>query len=85
MNKKTKEKTEVEYALREIVLAKIRGYPAWPGMVRAILRVAHATALADASCALMQVVDPEAVPSAVTNERPKGGKSYCVRFFPAGD
>ncbi|KAF9519197.1 hypothetical protein BS47DRAFT_1482179 [Hydnum rufescens UP504] len=53
------------YTIGETVLAKIKGYPPWPG----------------------QIVDPEAVPKAVTKDRPKSTKTqfYCVRFFPAGD
>ncbi|KAK7017745.1 hypothetical protein R3P38DRAFT_2985226 [Favolaschia claudopus] len=65
-NGSSAKKPEVEvFDIRDIVLAKVRGFPPWPGMV----------------------VDPEAVPKAVSKERPAGKKSnvYCVRFFPAGD
>ncbi len=72
------------YEYRDIVLAKIRGYPAWPGMVRA----SPHTKLACRSLtwSRLQVVDPETVPPRVVHERPQGKKKFfCVRFFPAGD
>lgn len=34
--KASKQKEEFTYEIRDIVLAKIRGYPSWPAMVRRV-------------------------------------------------
>ena len=92
---------EQSYEVRDIVLAKVRGYPPWPGIVstsslplcpcaRGVpdTPVRRTNTLADI-LACLQVVDPDAVPKHVAKERPnaksKKGNWYCVRFFPAGD
>ncbi|KAJ7909872.1 hypothetical protein B0H13DRAFT_2489697 [Mycena leptocephala] len=55
-------KTEVQkFEKRQLVLAKVKGFPWWPAMV----------------------VDPDAVPSKVTKQRPRRKKRavYAVKFF----
>jgi len=42
MVKGSKSDKETTYEFRDIVLAKVRGYPPWPGMVRSYL-IAHQT------------------------------------------
>lgn len=40
----TKEIKDQSYEVRDVVLAKIRGYPPWPGMVRPLSHPFHAYA-----------------------------------------
>jgi PWWP domain len=86
MSKKSakSQKEQSTYEYRDIVLAKVRGYPPWPGMV-CHLHASRPSMTFLASCS--QVVDPDSVPSTVSKERPGSKKTsfYCVRFFPAGD
>ncbi|KAK4705920.1 hypothetical protein P7C70_g293, partial [Phenoliferia sp. Uapishka_3] len=80
------------YTPGDIVLAKVKGYPAWPGQGgdhrRAIPSPFHAT-LAHLSLPLpphTQVIDNDMAPPAVRRERaPKDKTSYLVQFFPTGD
>ena len=89
MVKGSKSDKETTYESRDIVLAKVRGYPPWPGMVRSssVIFLNHSL-----TCSLFlsycpQVVDPQNVSKEVLRERPQNKKSsfYCVRFFPKGD
>jgi hypothetical protein len=88
---------EQSYEIRDVVLAKVRGYPPWPGIVSGNI-LSTSSESRDArdinehvsdGVFCFQVVDPDSVPKNVTKERPNGkskkGNWYCVRFFPAGD
>ena len=39
MVKGSKSDKETTYDFRDIVLAKVRGYPPWPGMVRSLFMI----------------------------------------------
>ena len=56
---------------------------AWHGMSRLLLASLSSHSLSS----LVQVVNPDNVPSKVAKERPAGKKTvfHCIRFFPTGD
>lgn len=87
MSKKgSKTSKDTSYEYRDVVLAKVRGYPPWPGMVRGLCSDASSSSSRLDFCPL-QVVDPTALATDVLKERPSNKKAnfYCVRFFPKGD
>lgn len=87
MVKGSKSDKETTYDFRDIVLAKVRGYPPWPGMVRSSFIALQPIHLLAISLDHVQVVDPQNVEKDVLKERPQNKKSsfYCVKFFPKGD
>jgi hypothetical protein len=89
MVKGSKSDKETTYEIRDIVLAKVRGYPPWPGMVRSssVILLCYLLTYIIFLSYCLQVVDPQNVSKDVIRERPQNKKSsfYCVRFFPRGD
>jgi hypothetical protein len=89
MVKGSKSDKETTYEIRDIVLAKVRGYPPWPGMVRSssVIFLSYSLTYTIFLSYCLQVVDPQNVSKDVMRERPQNKKSsfYCVRFFPRGD
>lgn len=70
------------------VLAKVKGWPGWPGMVIAIPKNVEILPLIF-GC---QIVSPELMPpdlqAEIKQDRPVGKRTkdyVCVRFFPIGD
>jgi hypothetical protein len=73
MVKGSKSDKETTYEIRDIVLAKVRGYPPWPGMVRSssVILLCYLLTYIIFLSYCLQVVDPQNVSKDVIRERPK--------------
>lgn len=66
------------------MLAKIKGFPTWPGIVSSARRMRCDRSSADVVCPTPhQLVGEEQTPREVLREKPKD--KFVIRFFPKAD